>query len=97
LAKQRVFAAQDAKVKIFLPPFFTPHLGQAMRMWEDCVNDAQTMVARHPADFVLYELGTFDDDTGILTALSPIVRIASALEVVKKPQEPLPMSSLKQL
>jgi len=95
LAKQRIFSAQDAKLGIFLPPFFTPHLGQALRMWEDAVNSPDSMVAKHPSDFVLYEIGMFDDDTGIVEPVNPIHRIQSALEALKKPQQPLPMAGIK--
>lgn len=95
MAKFRVFSAHDSKLSIFLPPFFVQHLGQALRMWEDSVNSPDTLVAKHPSDFVLYEIGTFDDEHGVLTSHTPHQRVASALEVIKKPSEPsLPFPSM---
>lgn len=96
MAKQRVFAAFDGKLKVFLTPFTYLHLGQATRAWEEICNDPQSLMGKHPADFSLYEIGNFDDDTGLVTPHSPLQLVATALEVKRKPQEKLPLTALNQ-
>lgn len=99
MAKLRIFSARDSKIKLFLPPFFNLHLGQALRMWEDAVNQEGTQVNKFPTDFCLYEIGTYDEDTGIFENHPQHVMVASALDVLKKPKplaNPLPMDLNKQ-
>lgn len=78
----KAFCAHDSKLGVFLPPFFMQHAGQALRAWEDLCNDGKSMMARHPTDFQLYEIGYFSEDTGALVAGDP-KQIATATEFVK--------------
>lgn len=59
-------AIRDNKVA-FNRPFFTPTTGAAIRAFSDEVNrsDANNEMNRHPADFSLYSLGTYDDQTAV--------------------------------
>lgn len=91
MAKLRVFAPHDAKLGVFMTPFFMLHLGQALRTWEDLCNDPQTIFSKHSSDFVLYEVGIFDDDTGLMSPHSPLQQVATAAEAKKKPQASEPM------
>lgn len=60
----KVFAVYDAKAECFSTPFFQATLGLAIRGFKDAANDANSAVGRHPADYTLFELGTFDDSNG---------------------------------
>lgn len=60
----KVFSFLDTKTGIFNSPFFFPHVGMAMRAAADIGMDPQTTIGRHPSDFCLVELGTYDDQTG---------------------------------
>lgn len=62
----------DSKVGIFHPPFFMLHRGQAFRAALELASDMSTQIGRHPADFVLFELGQFNDQTGALETVAPI-------------------------
>lgn len=66
------FAFLDTKVGAYTAPFFMPHRGQAIRAASELAGDRQTTIGRHPADFSLVELGTFDDATGVLQAVQPL-------------------------
>ena len=59
----------DTKSLVFNTPFFTHTDGAATRMCADLVGDTNTSVGRHPADYVLYQIGTYDDHLGKLTPL----------------------------
>lgn len=67
----KCFALLDIKVGVFTTPFFMIHEGSAIRACIDLGQDMSTVVGRHPADYILCELGTFDDQAGQLTPITP--------------------------
>lgn len=80
----KAFSLLDTKVSAFHTPFFMAHVGHAIRACSELGADLSTTVGRHPADFHLYEIGTYDDQSGILTALYPIVSHGPVLAFVPK-------------
>lgn len=72
----------DTKSLLFSPPFYQPVDGAAVRLLADLVNDPNTTVGRHPADFVLYQLGTFDDQKGTLSPLEIKRHVIDAVALV---------------
>lgn len=79
--KIRVFSVFDTKAKAFLPPFFMPEQGQALRIFTDAVNKPDHQFHAHPEDYALYDIGDFDDSKGILTPCNPDLLI-TGLSVV---------------
>lgn len=63
----RIFAVKDKKMEAFLQPFFSINMATALRSLSEVVKDANHTFAKHSEDYVLYELGTFDDATGRIT------------------------------
>lgn len=64
--KIQAFSVWDEKAKAFLPPFFLPETGMAVRAFSDCVNDKAHAFGRNPLDYTLFCLGSFDDHSGVL-------------------------------
>lgn len=62
--KVRVFSVLDAKVGAFAQPWFSATLGSGIRAFVEAARDPNTTLAKHPADFELWQLGEFDDSTG---------------------------------
>lgn len=60
----------DTKAEVYEPPFAAPTENAAERMFSDAVNDGQSRVAKHPEDYQLFLLGTFDTSTGEMTAMN---------------------------
>lgn len=63
--KKFVFSIQDLIAGLYLPAFESVSKGGAERAFADAVNDPSTPMYKHPEDYVLCELGTFDDGTGM--------------------------------
>lgn len=61
-----VLCVRDRAADVFGQPHFATSVGAAIRGFSDEINrDAENNVfAKHPDDFDLYKLGTFDDATG---------------------------------
>ena len=62
--KQLCFCVHDIKAETYLPPFFVPSRGLAIRAFEDCINSDDHHFGKHPADYTLFFLGVFDTDHG---------------------------------
>jgi hypothetical protein len=59
-------------------------------MVQALVEDAQSTVSRHPEDFSLYRVGTFDTGSGELEAEKPLKHVAMCTEFVgRQPAMPL--------
>ncbi|QXP08624.1 MAG: nonstructural protein [Arizlama microvirus] len=67
-------AVLDLATETFGRPFFVAHAGQAMRSFMDEIKNKDSELGKHPGDYELFELGTFDDATGEFTA-PPLVRL----------------------
>ena len=54
-----VFSVYDKVLGEYMTPFFAKNIGLALRSFQDLVRDNRSLVAQHPADFVLYQIGSF--------------------------------------
>nr|QJB20977.1 MAG: nonstructural protein [Microvirus sp.] len=65
-----VVAVKDSAVGAFNRPFFVPSIAVATRSFVDEVNRASedNSMNRHPDDYELWSLGTFDDESGLFAA-----------------------------
>lgn len=64
----KVLCVYDSKAEAYLRPFFARSTGEALRSFGDEVNSGNkdSAVCHHPEDFVLYELGTWDEARGAI-------------------------------
>lgn len=63
-----ICSVKDRAADAFGRPMFVPSVGLALRGFTDEVNReaADNQMYHHSDDFDLFELGTFDDSTGII-------------------------------
>jgi hypothetical protein len=80
---QVIVSVKDTAAQAFGRPVFVPAIPVAVRSFRDEVNrkDSTEDLARHPDDFELYELGTFDDATGIVQVLEAPRMVARAKDL----------------
>lgn len=79
----RAYSIFDNKALVYSPPFFTQTNGSAVRMLTDTANDTTTSIGRHPNDFILYCVGTYDDQNGMMTPHSPLEHIVDAAALLR--------------
>ena len=70
---QIIVSVKDTAAQAFGRPVFVPSSAVAIRSFRDEVNrkDSTDDLAKHPSDFDLYEIGSFDDSTGIIEVFEP--------------------------
>lgn len=72
--KMNIYSLFDGRVCAFGQPFFCLNDGAAMRTINEAAKDQRSMIAKYPMDFSLFRIGTFDDNTGILTPTERVDR-----------------------
>lgn len=72
----------DNKALLFNAPFFQHNDAVARRMFGELATDTNTQIGRHPSDFQLYCIGTYDDTKGELVPISPRRHIVDAIALL---------------
>lgn len=67
--KLHVCAIYDARTASYSVPVYVRTPGVAERFYINQVGDPQTDIHKYAQDFSLFELGTFDDETGFYEPL----------------------------
>lgn len=65
--KQKVYAIVDKKVNAFNSPIVTANDDVMKRMVHDTIMQGDSLLAKYPSDFDLYDLGEFDNESGKFT------------------------------
>ncbi|UOF76685.1 DNA binding protein vP5 [Microviridae sp.] len=70
---QIILSVKDTAAQAFGRPMFLPSSAVGVRSFRDEINrsDANNEMFKHPEDFELYELGSYDDSTGIIECPGP--------------------------
>ena len=68
---QKMFAIYDNKASFFMSPWLCRNDGIARREFASACSDPKTPFAKYPADFVLHEIGSFDDHDAVLVSITP--------------------------
>lgn len=94
--KHNVYSIYDSAAKAYFPPFFLHTEGMALRGFTDAVNDPNSQVGKHPKDYDLFQIGTFDDNTGQLTPLQTNKPLGNGLHFVVKSNEENKLSLIEE-
>lgn len=63
----KLYTVYDSKGESYTIPFFDHAEGRALRTFKDCCNDIEHQFGKHPEDYTLYNCGTYDDDSAVIT------------------------------
>jgi len=71
----------DVKAKAYSRPIPMLTEGEAIRSFSDAVNDKTSIYWKHPEDFILFLIGSFDEVAGDLIPADKPVPLAKAVNV----------------
>ena len=72
MSKIKMYGIKDTVGGNFLTPNFFTNQAVALRAISSAVNCGQgSLLSDYPADVQIFELGEFDDQTGIVTPMEP--------------------------
>jgi len=84
-----MFTVYDSKAETYLRPFTMQSTGEAIRGFITTLNDFNTEFGKYPADFTLFEIGTFDPTTCTINSLTTLTNLGNGLHLKSKlPQQP---------
>lgn len=64
-----IVAIHDRATDAYSTPIFVHTTGQAIRGFQDEINEPNNPMSKHPDDYDLYQLGEYDNATGAFTNL----------------------------
>lgn len=84
----RAYSIFDNKAVQYHPPFYQSTDAAAIRSVRDLVDNPETSVGRHPADYTLFLVGEWDDQSGTFRPW-PVVHVCDAIALVANAPVPL--------
>ncbi|AXL15447.1 nonstructural protein [Microviridae sp.] len=85
--KLNAYTIFDVASGIYMRPFFSQADGQAIRGFKDIATDADHEVGKHPEDYTLFRVGSFNDTTGKMDG-DELEKLATGLEMVAQDRQP---------
>lgn len=73
MTEMKIYSLFDVKVGAFWQPFFSRNNETAIRAVGDGAQQPNNPLGAHPEDYVLHELGHWNDETGSINGYPPIV------------------------
>lgn len=80
----KLFAVYDSVAGAYLAPMAIPSRAAAIRAMSDAVNGGDAMITKHPSDYVLMELASFDEKNGVIVPLPAPERVVVGHDVVSE-------------
>lgn len=82
----KVMSVYDVKAEAYMRPFFARSTGEGLRSFSDEVNSGnkESALSHHPEDFILMELGDWDELSGELKVLEKPRTINRGIDVLRK-------------
>lgn len=79
---KKMLCVYDIKAEIYHTPIYQPTTASGIRAFQQACEDKQSQFSIAPEDFVLFEIGTFDDATCEVKLLATPTPVAKALDFV---------------
>lgn len=80
---QKLYSVYDSKASYFLTPWPCRNDGMARREFAGVCSNPDSPMGKFPADFVLFQVGEYDDHDAKLTSAVPPVRLCDGVEVLQ--------------
>lgn len=78
----KMFTVYDCKAEAHLPPFYCNAAAVALRNFSAAADDSSHAFHRNAADYTLFEIGIFDDETAGIKMHEAKVNLGTALEAM---------------
>jgi hypothetical protein len=96
--KLKIYSIYDSTAQAFGNPFYMHNDGMAIRAFQDMINSdkKENMVAAHPEQFTLFQVGTWDDKNAAIDTAEP-KSIAIGVELINPENKTFTLDDLKAL
>lgn len=80
---QKLFAIYDTKAAYFMSPWPCRNEGIAKREFASACSNSESAMGKFPADYVLHEVGEYNDIDASVKSSTPAIRIADGVEILQ--------------
>lgn len=80
----KIVTIYDKKAEAYALPMFFQSLGQAERSFGDIINDKQQPIGQHPADYIMFAIGEWDELKGVISVFAVQINVAEGIHLLKK-------------
>lgn len=77
----KIYSIYDSKAEAYLQPLFANTNGVAIRIFSEAVSDENHAFNKYAADYTLFEIGTFDENSGNIEGLKTPKSHVNALTI----------------
>jgi len=80
----QLYSIYDNKMEIYMPPFPANNARHAMRKCSEIFTQPNSVFLNYPEDFQVWEIGEYDDKTGVIKAFKNIRHLCTAKQIIGK-------------
>jgi hypothetical protein len=88
---KQIYSIYDMKAECFTSPIVQVNEEISKRIWVETIADENSQFAKHPFDYALFHLGSFDDTSGVVQPLEfgsqQVMTAAEALQSLRVQQK----------
>lgn len=77
---KNIYTIYDSKAEAYMSPWFVDKDGQALREFQDVIRNQESPFSKHPEDYTLFKIGTYDPNTAKLSSLDTPVSMGVGIE-----------------
>lgn len=81
---KQLYSIYDLKARVYTAPVAIGHDEEATRMFADLCSDKNTPQGKHPEDYVLWNVGRWDQTTGAIHQEKSYVVISGTAATIKE-------------
>lgn len=81
--KIQLYAVHDSKAHAYMSPILSHNNEMAIRSFSNSVNDPNSEFHKNPLDYSLFHIGTYDDETSLITSKAPPEMLTTADQTIK--------------
>lgn len=80
-----VYTIRDVVSEVSMPPFVAENDIVVSRLVRDAARQPEGLIGKYPADFVVQHVGTWDPESGVLTALAGARILGKVVDLLPPP------------
>ena len=82
--KEEIFSIWDRKAETYNTPFVMTNEAVAIRQFKSLINNPDTMPGKYPDDYILFRIGYFDSESGIISKIDKPDLLCEGVKLTKK-------------
>lgn len=79
---KKLYVVKDLAANDYNIPVFLKHNNEALRLFRDEANNTESPIGKHPADYELWYIADYNEETAMFTNHENMERLARAIDLL---------------